>query len=163
MDRRQVRDELVTFMLAGHETTANGLAWMWHLLDENPEARERLVARGRRGPGWAPPTADDAERLQWTAACFQEALRLRSPVWVMEREAIGEDEVGGYRIPKGSTIIVPIHLVHHDPRLWPDPERFDPRRFLPEHVREHPRGAYMPFGAGGASASAPASRSWRRR
>ncbi len=148
MDRRQVRDELVTFMLAGHETTANGLAWMWHLLDQSPEARERLVAEVDEVLGDRPPTAEDAERLPWTSACFQEALRLRSPVWVMEREAVAEDEVGGYRIPKGSTIIVPIHLVHHDPRLWPEPERFDPTRFLPEHVHDHTRGAYMPFGAG---------------
>lgn len=148
MDRDQVRDELVTFMLAGHETTANGLAWMWNLLDENPEARERVFDEVDSVLGDRTPTAEDAERLVWTSACFQEALRLRSPVWVMEREAIGEDEVGGYRIAKGSTIIVPIHLVHHDPRLWPDPERFDPTRFMPEHAKEHERGAYMPFGGG---------------
>jgi cytochrome P450 len=148
MDRRQIRDELVTFMLAGHETTANGLAWMWHLLDENPEARQRLFDEVDAVLGGRTPTAEDAERLVWTSACFQEALRLRSPVWVMEREAIGEDEVGGFRISKGATIVVPIHLVHHDERLWPDPERFDPTRFLPDHVREHERGAYMPFGGG---------------
>ncbi len=148
MKRRQIRDELVTFMLAGHETTANGLAWMWLLLDENPWARERLFDEVDSVLGGRTPTADDAEKLHWTAACFQEALRMRSPVWVMEREAVGEDEVGGYRIPKGSTIVVPIHLLHHDPRLWPEPERFDPTRFLPEHVHDHPRGAYMPFGAG---------------
>jgi cytochrome P450 len=148
MERRQVRDELVTFMLAGHETTANGLAWMWHLLDQNPEALERLIAEVDSVLGGRTPTAEDAESLVWTSACFQEALRLRSPVWVMEREAIGEDEVGGYRISKGATIVVPIHLVHHDERHWPDAERFDPTRFLPEHVHDHPRGSYMPFGGG---------------
>ncbi len=148
MERRQIRDEVVTFMLAGHETTANGLAWMWHLLDQNRDARDRLLAEVDQVLGGRAPTGEDTERLPWTSACFHEALRLRSPVWVMEREAVGEDEVGGFRIPKGSTIIVPVHLVHHDPRLWPEPERFDPTRFLPEHVHDHPRGAYMPFGAG---------------
>jgi cytochrome P450 len=148
MSRDQVADELVTFMLAGHETTANGLAWMWYLLSQHPEAREQLLAEVDDVLGGRLPTAEDADRLKWTAACFQEALRLRSPVWMLEREAIGEDHIDGHRIPAGATILVPVHLVHHDPRLWPDPERFDPSRFLPDQVHEHPRGAYMPFGAG---------------
>jgi cytochrome P450 len=148
MSRGQVRDELVTFMLAGHETTANGLAWMWHLLSQHPEARNRLLAEVDEVLGGRVPTADDADQLSWTAACFREALRLRSPVWMLEREAIAEDRIDGHRIPAGATILVPVHLVHHDPRLWPDPERFDPRRFLPAQAHDHPRGAYMPFGAG---------------
>ena len=148
MERGQVRDELVTFMLAGHETTANGLAWMWHLLSRHPEQRDRLFAEVDDVLGGRVPTAEDAERLEWTAACFQEALRLRGPVWILEREAIGDDEIDGHRIPAGATILVPIHLVHHDQRLWPEPERFDPRRFLPDHVHDHPREAFMPFGAG---------------
>lgn len=148
MSRGQVQDELVTFMLAGHETTANGLAWMWYLLSQHPEARDRLLAEVDDVLDERAPTAEDADQLRWTAACFQEALRLRSPVWMLEREAVAEDRIDGHRIPAGATILVPVHLVHHDPRLWPDPERFDPRRFLPEHVHDHPRGAYMPFGAG---------------
>jgi cytochrome P450 len=148
MDRGQVQDELVTFMLAGHETTANGLAWMWHLLSQNPPARDRMLAEVDEVLGGRTPSAEDAGRLVWTGACFQEALRLQSPVWIMEREAVSRDEVGGHRIPAGATILIPIHLVHHDPRLWPDPERFDPSRFLPEHVHDNPRGAYMPFGGG---------------
>jgi cytochrome P450 len=148
MERGQVRDELVTFMLAGHETTANGLAWMWHLLSSHPEQRDRLFAEVDDVLGGRVPTADDAERLEWTAACFQEALRLRGPVWILEREAIGDDEIDGHHIPAGATILVPIHLVHHDQRMWPDPERFDPRRFLPDRVHDHPREAFLPFGAG---------------
>jgi cytochrome P450 len=148
MDRRQVRDELVTFMLAGHETTANGLAWMWYLLSQNPEARERLVAEVDEVLDGRVPTAEDADRLPWTAACFQEAMRIFPPVWMIEREAIGKDEIDGHRVRRGTTILVPVYLVHHDPRLWPEPDRFDPERFMGERAHEHPRGAYMPFGAG---------------
>jgi cytochrome P450 len=121
---------------------------MWQLLSDNPQARARLLAEVDEVLGGRMPSAEDAERLPWTAACFQEALRLRSPVWIMEREAIGEDEIDGHRIPAGATLLIPVYLLHHDPRLWPDPERFDPSRFLPDRAREHPRGAYMPFGAG---------------
>lgn len=146
MSRTQVRDELVTFMLAGHETTANGLAWMWYLLSRFPEARERMLAEVDAVLGGRVPTADDADRLVWTSACFQEAIRLYPPAWVFEREAVDDDQVGGHHIPAGSTLIFPTYLIHRDPRLWPNPEGFDPRRFLPD--APHPRYAYLPFGAG---------------
>jgi cytochrome P450 len=148
MSRTQVRDELVTFMLAGHETTANGLAWMWYLLSLNPEARERLNAEVDGVLGDRVPTADDAEKLVWTSACFQEAIRLYPPAWVFEREAVEDDSLDGHVIPAGSTLLFPTYLIHRDPRLWPNPEAFDPRRFLPENARAHPRYAYVPFGAG---------------
>jgi len=148
MSRVQIRDELVTFMLAGHETTANGLAWMWYLLSRYPEARDRMYAEVDDMLAGRVPDADDADRLPWTAACFQEAIRLYPPAWVFEREAVADDEIEGHRIPAGSTLIVPTYLVHRDPRLWSNPEGFDPRRFLPEAARAHPRYAYLPFGAG---------------
>ena len=148
MSREQVRDELVTFMLAGHETTANGLAWMWYLLSRSPEARDRLHAEVDEVLGGRVPTADDVERLPYTSACFQEALRLYPPAWVIEREAVADDEIDGHPIPAGATLIMPTYLIHRDPRLWPNPEGFDPRRFLPENARAHPRYAYLPFGAG---------------
>jgi cytochrome P450 len=148
MSRRQVRDELVTFLLAGHETTANGLAWMWYLLSKHPEARERMVAEVDQVLDGRTPTADDAERLPFTAACFQEALRLYSPVWIFEREAVADDEIDGHRIPAGSTIFITNYLVHRNPRVWPRPAEFDPTRFLPDQVHGHPRCAYLPFGAG---------------
>ena len=94
------------------------------------------------------PTAADADRLVWTTACFQEAMRLYPPAWVLEREAIADDELDGYRIPKGSTVIFPVFLIHRDPRWWPEPEVFDPTRFLGERAARSHRGAYLPFGAG---------------
>jgi cytochrome P450 len=93
------------------------------------------------------PTAEDLPNLPWTSACVQEALRYFSPIWVVPRTAITEDEIDGHRIPKGSTVLVPVDAVHHDPRFWEDPQRFDPARFLPENANHH-RFAYLPFGAG---------------
>ena len=136
MTETQVRDELVTFMLAGHETTANALAWLWYLLSQHPEARARLhdevdAVVGDRRRADLP----DAESLPWTTACVQEALRLYPPAWILEREAIVDDEVGGHRIPKGATVHLPVYSVHRDERWWPDPLRFDPERFLGETDR----------------------------
>jgi cytochrome P450 len=147
MARQQVRDEIVTLMLAGHETTANGLAWLWYVLAEQPEARRRLYAEIDEALSGRVPTAPDVDRLSWTTACFQETLRLYPPAWVLEREARVDDEFGGEHIPAGSTVIFPVHLIHRDPRSWPEPEAFDPRRFLPG-APPPPRGAYLPFGAG---------------
>ncbi|MGH7897110.1 MAG: cytochrome P450, partial [Candidatus Binatia bacterium] len=147
MSRTQVRDEVVTLMLAGHETTANGLAWMWYLLARHPEARKRLYAEVDDLIGGRSPAADDVELLTWTSACFQEAMRLFPPAWVLEREAIVEDELDGQRIREGATIIFPVYSIHRDPRWWRNPETFDPERFLAEDV-QRPRGAYLPFGAG---------------
>ena len=148
MTETQVRDELVTFMLAGHETTANGLAWLWYLLSQHPAARSRLHEEVDAVVGRRPPTGQDAESLPWTTACVQEALRLYPPAWILEREAIVDDEVGGHRIPKGATVNLPVFSVHRDARWWPDPLRFDPERFLGSDDRSRPRCSYLPFGAG---------------
>ena len=148
LSRTQVRDEVVTMVLAGHETTANGLAWLWYLLARHPEARDRLDAEVDAVLGGRTPTAADADRLVWTTACFQEAMRLFPPAWVLEREATADDELDGYRIPKGSTLIFPVYLIHRDPRWWPEPNVFDPTRFLGERAAQSHRGAYLPFGAG---------------
>lgn len=148
MSETQVRDELVTFMLAGHETTANALAWLWYLLAQNPGARDRLTAEVDAVTDGRTPTAADAGSLSWTHACVQEALRLYPPAWILEREATVDDVVGGYRIRAGTTVYLPIYSVHRDGRWWPDPLRFDPERFLGEPDRDRPRCAYLPFGAG---------------
>jgi len=121
---------------------------MWYLLSRSPDVRDRLLAEVDSVLGDRVPTADDVDRLAYTAACFQEAIRMYPPAWVFEREAVDDDEIAGHRIPAGSTIILPTYLIHRDPRLWPNPEGFDPRRFMPENVRAHPRHAYLPFGAG---------------
>ncbi|WP_138974484.1 cytochrome P450 [Patulibacter medicamentivorans] len=145
---RRVRDEACTFMLAGHETTANAMAWMWHLLAINHEARDRMLAEVDEVLGDRRPAFDDVRRLPWTTACVMEAMRLFSPAWIVPRVCVEDDEIDGHRIRKGSVVIVPVNELHHDERFWPDPEVFDPTRFLPENGRKHHRSAYLPFGGG---------------
>ncbi len=145
---RRVRDEAATFMLAGHETTANALSWMWYLLALNPDARERMLGEVDGVLGDRRPSFDDVARLPWTAACVQEAMRVYSPAWVVPRLCVEDDVIDGHRIKRGSTVLIPINSLHHDERFWPDPEAFDPTRFLPENVKSHHRSAYLPFGGG---------------
>ena len=147
MPRKLLRDELVTMMLAGHETTANALSWLWYLLTQHPDAYDRHVEEVREVLGGREPEPEDIDRLVWTRACLQEAMRLYPPAWVLEREACEDTELDGYRVPKGATVIFLVHLIHRDPRWWDDPEAFRPERFLPD--APHPqRGTYLPFGAG---------------
>jgi cytochrome P450 len=145
---RRVRDEAATFMLAGHETTANALSWMWYLLALNPAARDRMLAEVDEVLGDRRPRFEDVARLPWTAACVQEAMRVYSPAWVLPRLCVEDDVIDGHRIRRGSTVLIPINSIHHDERFWPEPEVFDPARFLPENLRSHHRSAYLPFGGG---------------
>ena len=146
MDDRQIRDEVLTLFVAGHETTATALAWTVDLLCRHPDiyaAVEREVdAVGPR------PTVDDLPRLGLTLRAFREALRLYPPVFVFGRDSRGDVTLGGYRLPERTNILVSPWALHHDARLWPDPERFDPDRFLPEAEAARHRYAYLPFGAG---------------
>ncbi len=142
----EIRDEVTTFMLAGHETTATTLGWCLALLSARPAVRDRLedevdaVLAGRE------PQAADIEKLTWTTAVVNEAWRLYPPVWTIEREAVRSDVVEGVPIPAGSTVAVPAYLVHRNPAVWPDPERYDPTRFLADADRD--RYAHIPFGGG---------------
>jgi cytochrome P450 len=145
--RQRVRDEALTFMLAGHETTANAMSWFWYLMARHTEATDRMLAEVDDVLGTGRPTADDLGRLGWTTACLQESQRYFSSVWIIAREAIEDDVIGGHHIRRGTTVVIPIHHIHHDPRWWPDPETFDPNRFLPG-AGDRPRSAYLPFGGG---------------
>ncbi len=148
MSRQQIGDELMTFMLAGHETTSNALSWMWRRLSLNPAARERLFEEVDTVLGDRVPTMEDVDSLPWTRACVEEAMRLDSPVWTVGRRARADDEINGFHVPAGSSVMVLISMIHRDTRIWPNPEGFDPSRFLPENAKGRPRHAYMPFGAG---------------
>lgn len=148
MDREQVLDELMTFLAAGHETTAHGLAWMYYLLSQNPEARERMEAEVDAVLGDRVPTAEDAEQLPWTTACFEEAMRIFPPVWHVQRVAIADDVVCGRRIPAGALVLVSIWSTHRDPKVWPNPAGYDPRRWLGDAPKQRDRFSYLPFGGG---------------
>ncbi len=147
MSREQVRDEVMTFLGAGHETTANALAWTWLLLSQHPDIREQLHAEVDEVLGGRTPTPEDVDRLPYTMAVLQESMRLYPPVPAVSRVALEDDEVGGTRIRKGSGVLVLPYVIHRDPELWPNPEGFDPRRFI-DPPADRPRQAFMPFGAG---------------
>lgn len=148
MHEQQVRDELMTFMLAGHETTATTLAWTLMLLSQHPDVRQRLEAEvdgvlsGRRA------TAADVSKLEWTTAVLSESMRLYPPAWMIEREASGHDELGGIPVPAGSIVATPPYLIHRNPEHWPNPEGFAPERFSPDAAKGRHRFAYLPFGGG---------------
>ncbi|MEA2348999.1 MAG: hypothetical protein QOG62_2786 [Thermoleophilaceae bacterium] len=145
---RRVRNEVTTFMLAGHETTANAMAWMWYLLALNTDVRDRMLEEVDTVLGGRRPTVADLEKLPWTTACFHESMRYMPPAWAIPRTAIRKDVIDGHPVPKGATVIIPAHAIHHDERFWPEPEKFDPSRFLPENAKGRHRSAYLPFGGG---------------
>jgi len=148
MSDRQLRDEVMTFILAGHETTAVTLAWACLLLAQHPEVgmqvRQEIssVLEGRA------PVLADLPRLALTRRVIDETLRLYPPVAAISREAYAADEINGYAIPAGSGVMMSPYVTHRNPAFWPDPERFDPDRFTPEHSAARPRFAYFPFGGG---------------
>ncbi|HEU4456661.1 MAG TPA: cytochrome P450 [Longimicrobium sp.] len=148
MTDEQLRDEALTLFLAGHETTANALAWSWHLLAAHPEAEARLHAEVDAVVGGRLPTADDYPRLPYARAVFAESMRLYPPAWAIGREPLEDFAAGGYRIRAGTVVMMSPWVVHRDPRWWPDPERFDPGRWTPEAEAALPRFAYFPFGGG---------------
>ena len=148
MTDRQLRDEVMTFLLAGHETTAVALTWTWYLLDRNPDVAERLRGEVGAAIGTRTPTLEDLPRLRYVRMVVEEAMRLYPPVWGFMRQALGEDRVGGYRIPKHSVVTISPYVTHRHPAFWDDPERFDPERFRPERSNGRPRFAYLPFSGG---------------
>ncbi|MBB0243378.1 cytochrome P450 [Streptomyces alkaliphilus] len=147
--RKRLREELITLLLAGHETTASTLGWTLLLLARHPGARDRVreeaaavLAGGRL------PDAEDLHKLTYTTRVVQEAMRLYPPVWILPRVAQAPDEVGGFTVPAGADVLVSPYTLHRHPELWESPEVFEPDRFDPPRMATRPRYAYIPFGAG---------------
>jgi cytochrome P450 len=148
MSTQQVRDEMVTTFLAGHETTAVSLGWALYLLTQHREAQEMVRAEVDAVLGGRTPAIGDLAALPATRRVIEEALRLFPPVWINPRQAIADDEIDGKRIPAGAMVLMLAYVTHRHPEFWPEPERFDPGRFTPEQVqRRHPL-AFQPFGGG---------------
>lgn len=147
MSRRQIRDEAMTILLAGHETTAQALSWTWYLLSQSPEAESRLHEELDRVLAGRPPGAADAQRLPYTRAVVTESMRLYPPAWSIARRALAELELGGYRITRRSIVVTSPWIVHRDERWFPEPGRFEPGRWLVDDPAR-PRFAYFPFGGG---------------
>lgn len=148
MSDRQIRDGVMTFMLAGHETTAVALAWTWHLLSEHPEAEAKVRAECREVVGDTCPGMENLHKLAYTKMVFDEALRLYPPLPFIARKALEPDQLGGYEIPRNSMVLLSQYLTHHHPGYWDDPDGFRPERFTPEAVHARPPMSYFPFGGG---------------
>ena len=146
--RRRLRDELVTLLLAGHETTASTISWTFHMLDDHPDVWERLHNEAVTVLGDRLPTYEDLHDLTYTSMVIEETMRLYPPVWILPRLAQEDDVVGGYHVPKGSDVVVSPYTLHRHPAFWDQPLRFDPDRFDPSRPNDRPRYAHIPFGAG---------------
>ncbi len=144
----QVRDEAMTLMLAGHETTANALTWTWYLLSEWPEARAALEAELDSVLGGRLPTLADVASLRYTDQVAHEALRLYPPAWLIGRRTIEPYAVRGYTLPSRTVVMMSPYVVQRDARWFPDPERFAPERWTPAFKESLPKQAFFPFGAG---------------
>jgi len=149
MTLQQLRDEVITLLIAGHETVASALTWAGYLLITHPPALEKLRAELGAVLGARPVACvEDLPNLPYTRMVFDEALRLYPPAWLITRKAIAEDTVEGGTIPAGALVIIGTSAMHHPPAYWPDPHAFDPERFTPERSAGRPRYAYLPFGGG---------------
>jgi cytochrome P450 len=150
MSERELIDEIMTLIVAGHETTASGLNWTWYLLAQHPQVEAKLHAEidAAAQADARAPSLLQLERLPYLRQVIDEALRLYPPGWVLSRRTIGPDVLCGYTIAAGTNVLLPLYLLHRHPRYWPEPDQFRPERFAPEHEAERPRFAYMPFAAG---------------
>ncbi|MCH9679807.1 MAG: cytochrome P450 [Deltaproteobacteria bacterium] len=148
LSRKEVRDELVTLLLAGHETTSHALSWTWLLLSRNPGHRQQLhdeldqVLQGRV------PAFDDLPALPLSERVLKESMRLFPPAFVLARRAVEDTQIGGYAVPAGSEVIIWTRMTHRDARFYPAPEVFDPDRFTPQAEAARPKMSYLPFGGG---------------
>jgi cytochrome P450 len=148
VDDVEIRDQLLIFLLAGHDTTALALTFALHLLGRHPDVQRRLRDEVDGVLGDRLPGAADEARLPYAAMVLKEAMRLYPPAWGLARRTAGGDRIGGYEIPAGEDVILSQWVTHRHPDVWRDPLRFDPERFTPARERERPRHAYFPFGGG---------------
>lgn len=145
MSDQQIRDEAMTIFLAGHETTANAMAWTWHLLADAPEVERKLHDEIDRVRTFS---AEDVPKLEYTRAVVAESMRLYPPAWTMGRRVMQPHVIGGYEIPVSSLILASQWVVHRDPRWWDEPHMFRPERWLNDGSRSRPKYSYFPFGGG---------------
>lgn len=148
MSDRQLRDECMTIFLAGHETTALALTWLWYVLDQNPDEIDKLRAEAETVLQGRDPEMGDVMKLEYTRMAIEETMRLYPPAWVIGRRNLEADTIGGYNIPAPTNILMPVYQMHRDPDIWEQPEAFIPERFRKDKIKEKHRFAYFPFGGG---------------
>ncbi|MCG8315489.1 MAG: cytochrome P450 [Pseudomonadales bacterium] len=145
---KEIRDQLMTLFLAGHETTSHALTWTWYLLSKYPEVEKKLHQELDQVLAGRIPTYEDLSALPYTEQVIKEAMRLYPPAYVLARRARRDTEVGGYKVPAGSELVIWVYMTHHDARWYPEPDVFKPERFAPDAVVQLPKLAYLPFGGG---------------
>jgi len=148
MSDQQLRDEVLTLLLAGHETTANALSWTLFLLAQHPDTAANLQSEYRHVLRGRLPQMDDLPQLPLTRMVIEESMRLYPPAWAVGRHALEADEIGGHTIPKGAYVMVFQYVTHRHPDFWEQPDAFDPERFAAERSTGRHRFAYFPFGGG---------------
>jgi len=148
MTDKQVYDEVLTLFIAGHETTANLLAWAFYLLSLHTHTQRQVQAEVARVLDGRAPSLADLPQLPYTRSVIDETLRLYPPAWIFNRSAVADDEICGYHIPAGSSVTLSPYVTHRLPEFWTNPEGFDPERFAPELANTRPHFAYFPFGGG---------------
>lgn len=148
MSTRQLRDEVMTIFIAGHETTANALTWAFYVLAQNPEVEKKLQEELDTVLQGKPVSFENLRSLTYTRMVIDETMRLYPPAWIVGRKTVEDDEIGGYAIPAGTNCLIPTLCIHRSPKYWKDPLKFDPERFSPEKVKEQKKFTYFPFGGG---------------
>lgn len=148
MSDKELRDQALTIIGAGYETTTQALSWTWYLLAKHPQVEERLHDELESVLGRRTPVLEDLPSLQYTLMIFQEAMRLYPPAWMLSRTAVEDDEIGGRHIPAKAEILLLLYATHRHPKYWDSPDEFDPENFSPEKTAARPRYAYFPFGGG---------------
>lgn len=148
MSERELMDEILTLVVAGHETTASALNWSWWLLSRHPGVEARVHAEQDRVPPEDLVTYADLEKLPYTMQAIEESMRLYPPGWLLSRRTVGPDRLGGYDVPPGTDVLVSPYVIHRHPRYWENPETFDPGHFDPERVEGRHKFAYIPFAVG---------------
>jgi cytochrome P450 len=148
MSDLQIRDEVMTLFLAGHETTANALTWTWYLLSEHMDVEEAFHGELETALAGGLPTFEDLQRLPYTRAVLAESMRLYPPAWIIGRRVVSEYAVRGYILPEDSVVVLSQSVTHRDPRWFPDPDRFDPTRWIEEPTPPRHKFSYFPFGGG---------------
>jgi cytochrome P450 len=148
MNAREVRDHVITIFMAGHETTAMAMTWIWYLLSQHAAEEAKLHAELAAVLGGRAPEAEDLSKLTYTRMVIEESMRLYPPVHTIGREALADDTVAGLHVPKGSAVLIAPWVLHRHRQLWQQPGRFDPERFSPQQCAARPRFSYLPFGGG---------------
>lgn len=144
----QLRDQVITLLIAGHDTTANALSWAWYLLSQHPDVQQALHQEVDEVLGSRSPVASDFKRLDYTKMVFDEVLRLYPPAWLISRRPLAADRIGGYDVPADTQLMISPYVTHRDPRLWTEPGTFDPARFAADRSTERAEFAHFPFGGG---------------